>query len=145
MLFTSIGFILAEIFASELIFRLILAFFYIMIMGFAIIGLSLTKKTLEPTSDGEIMSSYQSEGGVTRIHIPKRTNVKSTPGSIPKEIFTGSNDKLICAICKLELREGQEVFKCEDCLCLFHIEHITTWLEKNDNCPVCGKLLLFQK
>jgi len=62
---------------------------------------------------------------------------------IPKAIFSGADEKKICGICKLEIRTGQEVFKCDECLWLFHSNHIAMWLVQHNKCPICSKKFEF--
>ena len=42
-----------------------------------------------------------------------------------------------CAICKLELREGQKALQCPTCLALFHTKHLMDWLKRETRCPIC--------
>lgn len=42
-----------------------------------------------------------------------------------------------CGICKLSLRDNQEIYFCPKCQNLFHEEHLIDWLLTNQNCPIC--------
>ncbi len=44
-----------------------------------------------------------------------------------------------CAICKLEVREGQKIAQCPHCLATFHDEHYNDWLKDESICPVCSR------
>ncbi|NHJ48806.1 MAG: E3 ubiquitin protein ligase [Asgard group archaeon] len=46
-----------------------------------------------------------------------------------------------CMICKLEIRDKQLISFCPFCKSYFHKEHLSEWLIKNSDCPVCGKPL----
>lgn len=61
--------------------------------------------------------------------------------SIPSTIFSKSDEKKMCGICKLEIRPGQEVFQCTFCLWHFHIDHLAIWLIDRNDCPICAKNL----
>ncbi|HUU78133.1 MAG TPA: RING finger domain-containing protein [candidate division Zixibacteria bacterium] len=43
-----------------------------------------------------------------------------------------------CGICKLSLRDDQEIYHCPKCQNLFHEEHLIDWLLTNQNCPICN-------
>lgn len=43
-----------------------------------------------------------------------------------------------CAICKLEIREGQKIIQCPSCLAVFHEEHYNEWVKNESACPICG-------
>ncbi|MFW9924595.1 MAG: RING finger domain-containing protein [Candidatus Thorarchaeota archaeon] len=43
-----------------------------------------------------------------------------------------------CAICKLEIREGQKLAQCTNCLAVFHEELYSEWINDNKACPVCS-------
>ncbi|NHJ85437.1 MAG: hypothetical protein FK734_08230 [Asgard group archaeon] len=50
-----------------------------------------------------------------------------------------------CAICKLEIREGQKITQCPYCMAIFHEEHYLDWLKEDPICPVCSVELIDQK
>jgi len=56
---------------------------------------------------------------------------------IPSTTFTNSDEKKTCAICKIEIREGQKVYQCKECLWFFHVDHLILWLVDNEKCPIC--------
>ncbi len=43
----------------------------------------------------------------------------------------------ICMICKLPLKDTQDISRCPMCHNLFHAEHIFEWLKVKGKCPVC--------
>lgn len=55
--------------------------------------------------------------------------------------YTGEKSGKVCMICKLEIRKGQKIMQCKECLSVFHKEHIEEWLETNKDCPVCNIII----
>ena len=55
--------------------------------------------------------------------------------------YKGDCESKCCSICKLELRENQKIFMCTFCKNLFHKEHIFEWLENDNECPVCQRVI----
>lgn len=47
----------------------------------------------------------------------------------------------ICMICKLPLKQDQEIKQCPMCNSLFHQNHIIDWLRVKGKCPVCQQTL----
>jgi hypothetical protein len=47
-------------------------------------------------------------------------------------------NKQNCSICKLELRNKQNILQCKKCFSLFHQQHLKEWLNSEEVCPVCG-------
>lgn len=47
----------------------------------------------------------------------------------------------VCMICKLALKEGQDIKQCPMCQSMFHHEHIIDWLRMKGICPVCQQNL----
>jgi len=45
-------------------------------------------------------------------------------------------------ICKLALRNNQEILICPFCQSYFHEEHLQEWLQIADDCPVCKNSLI---
>ena len=56
-----------------------------------------------------------------------------------KLIFKGEIKGKNCPICKLELRENQDILGCPQCKTPFHEDHLIQWMESENSCPVCGE------
>jgi hypothetical protein len=56
-------------------------------------------------------------------------------------VFQGNSIGKICSICKLEIKDQQELLQCIWCNNLFHKEHLHKWLEVEKTCPVCKRNL----
>ncbi|MHA1505300.1 MAG: RING finger protein, partial [Candidatus Heimdallarchaeota archaeon] len=54
-------------------------------------------------------------------------------------IFKGKIKDERCPICKLELRDGQEILACPQCKTPFHENHLIQWMDSENSCPVCGE------
>ena len=52
-------------------------------------------------------------------------------------VFTGELKKEKCSICKLRLKQSDEILQCPQCESLFHKEHLVRWLKEIPECPVC--------
>jgi hypothetical protein len=52
-------------------------------------------------------------------------------------VFQGSSIGKTCSICKLEIKEQQDLLQCIWCKNLFHPEHLYKWLEIEETCPIC--------
>ncbi|MFW9923296.1 MAG: RING finger domain-containing protein [Candidatus Thorarchaeota archaeon] len=42
-----------------------------------------------------------------------------------------------CSICKLEIKQGEKIAQCPNCLAIFHNDHYEEWLKNGSTCPVC--------
>lgn len=47
-----------------------------------------------------------------------------------------------CGICKLTFNIKENIFFCPFCKSLFHANHLKKWLETNETCPICSKILI---
>ncbi|MHA1440773.1 MAG: RING finger protein [Candidatus Heimdallarchaeota archaeon] len=56
-----------------------------------------------------------------------------------KLVFKGELKGEKCPICKLDLREDQEILVCPQCKTPFHENHLILWIDKENSCPVCGE------
>ncbi len=56
-------------------------------------------------------------------------------------VFIDKSLEYLCMICKLALRNNQEILICPFCQSFFHEEHLQDWLQLADDCPVCKNLL----
>ena len=67
----------------------------------------------------------------------KAQRKKDSP--IIKEYKKKLQDDDFCMICKLDLREENEILQCPFCRSLFHKEHLEEWLTIKKTCPVCSQ------
>lgn len=85
----------------------------------------------------------QAQNSVRRRPVLVMLNEKpSNEIMLKKMVFKGKISGKKCSICKLDLRKKQQIVQCSKCLALFHHDHLSNWLEKNNNCPVCNELLV---
>ncbi|MHA1837794.1 MAG: hypothetical protein ACTSVH_07465 [Candidatus Heimdallarchaeota archaeon] len=74
----------------------------------------------------------------------KHRTIDMIEQSIPLQIYQREdNESHRCGVCKLEIKAGQEICKCEGCLWLFHREHLIKWLVDHEKCPVCSRYFPF--
>ncbi|WOL13278.1 RING-H2 finger protein ATL16-like [Canna indica] len=63
--------------------------------------------------------------------------------AIPTFLYQKRSESIIrgcsheCSVCLNELEEEEKIRLLPNCFHVFHIDCIDTWLQKNDNCPVC--------
>ncbi|XP_010235983.1 RING-H2 finger protein ATL1 [Brachypodium distachyon] len=113
--------------------------------------------TFHATSDSD---SGSSSGGLISISISRRRRSRgSDNGHLPVVVApppcglreqviqalpvfrynkaTKSNDASECAVCLGEFMEEETVRLLPNCLHVFHVDCIDTWLQGNANCPLC--------
>lgn len=54
-------------------------------------------------------------------------------------VFKGKIKDEKCPICKLELRDNQNILVCPQCKTLYHEDHLIQWIDKENCCPVCDE------
>lgn len=77
--------------------------------------------------------------------ISRDTDVDSVVSSDSSRVerFSASDFSWIilgkCSICKLEIREKQDILVCNFCNSMFHEEQLIQWLKTDANCPICQR------
>ncbi|HUU79099.1 MAG TPA: RING-H2 finger protein [candidate division Zixibacteria bacterium] len=93
----------------------------------------------EPLSEDFLESVVTGNEMVEFIEATKTSNLDTI---VSPSILSDKKEKHKCAICKIEIKVGSEVFKCPFCGSFFHKEHYIQWVSTKGKCPVCGKSLM---
>ncbi|NHJ05262.1 MAG: E3 ubiquitin-protein ligase [Candidatus Heimdallarchaeota archaeon] len=93
----------------------------------------------EPLSEDFLESVVTGNEMVESIETTKTSMLDTI---ISPSILNDKKEKHKCAICKIEIKVGSEIFKCPFCGSFFHKEHYIKWVSTKGKCPVCGKSLM---
>ncbi|XVE76349.1 hypothetical protein DITRI_Ditri12bG0165100 [Diplodiscus trichospermus] len=66
-----------------------------------------------------------------------RSGSASTPRLIPIFKYSKDCNEDMCAVCLGDFKEGEQIRVLPDCLHIFHVACIDTWLNLHSSCPLC--------
>ncbi|NHJ86423.1 MAG: E3 ubiquitin protein ligase [Asgard group archaeon] len=130
------------------IFKYIIIGVILFTSGFIIVAIiiNITKKTENKTIDNQIRNIEQPlNENQTTIENDYPTTMNTRIIIKPYQIRINEKDEKsnrICLICKLEIRNKQQIYQCPNCESLFHREHLEEWLATSKKCPVCNLILI---
>ncbi|XP_041023036.1 RING-H2 finger protein ATL51-like [Juglans microcarpa x Juglans regia] len=81
----------------------------------------------------------------SRHQLAPQTNQEDRPSStsnsmvqlLPVFRYCKETEQETCAVCLCEFKEAEEIRVLPECLHLFHVTCIDTWLNCHSNCPLC--------
>ncbi|XP_062167965.1 RING-H2 finger protein ATL51-like [Alnus glutinosa] len=68
---------------------------------------------------------------------PSSTSINSMVQSNPSFRYSKECEVETCTVCLCEFKEGEEVRVLPECLHLFHVTCVDTWLISYSTCPIC--------
>ncbi|WCJ28286.1 RING/U-box superfamily protein [Euphorbia peplus] len=57
--------------------------------------------------------------------------------TVPVSRYSKEHNEEMCSVCLSEFKDGDQIRVLPDCLHVFHVTCIDTWLISHSNCPLC--------